>query len=296
MKDMIKKHDEERLAWEKALVAKQEAEAAAKAAELARAEEEKKKKEEIATASKSAKEAAEKKAAEDAKKAADEAQKKLDEAKKAKEEAEKKTKELEEEKKKNAPNPDSSKEPIRFKDAAHRKFSFPWGVCKTWKGMEGLVKQAFAHIEVLGPHVLEGHYDLIGPDGEIILPIVWETTVQPGWEIEMIMWPIQELEPPRVVHHDPIADINLDTLLAANTSKPKKSSRGGIVRRDTKGKTKVIVPSAVPDPMAELVGLFPDLAVDPKKKPKGVPSKGKGKEASALARFFAGAPASKKRG
>lgn len=55
--------------------------------------------------------------------------------------------------------------------------------------MEDLIKQAFLHVEVIGPHVQEGHYDLIGPDGEIILPVVWEKTVQPGWQISMRMWP-----------------------------------------------------------------------------------------------------------
>jgi hypothetical protein len=47
--------------------------------------------------------------------------------------------------------------------------------------MEELIKQAFLHVDVIGPHVLEGHCDLIGPVGEIILPQVWEESVKPGW-------------------------------------------------------------------------------------------------------------------
>lgn len=58
--------------------------------------------------------------------------------------------------------------------------------------MEDLIKQAFQHVEVTGPHVQEGHYDLIGPDGEIILPVVWEKTVQPGFQISMRMWPMDK--------------------------------------------------------------------------------------------------------
>ena len=58
--------------------------------------------------------------------------------------------------------------------------------------MEELIRQAFLHVDVLGPHVQEGHYDLIGPNGELILPQVWETTVEPGWEISMHMWPMPE--------------------------------------------------------------------------------------------------------
>lgn len=61
--------------------------------------------------------------------------------------------------------------------------------------MEELIKQAFLHVEVIGPHVAEGHYDLIGPNGEIILPQVWETMIEPDWAITMHMWPMPE--PPR---------------------------------------------------------------------------------------------------
>ena len=58
--------------------------------------------------------------------------------------------------------------------------------------MEELIKQAFLQIDELGPHVQEGHYDLIGPDGEIILPSVWERVVEPGWSVTMTMWPIEK--------------------------------------------------------------------------------------------------------
>jgi hypothetical protein len=58
--------------------------------------------------------------------------------------------------------------------------------------MEELIRQAFLHIMPLGPHVAEGHYDLVGPQGEIILPRCWEETIQPGWSITMHMWPLPE--------------------------------------------------------------------------------------------------------
>ena len=38
----------------------------------------------------------------------------------------------------------------------------------------------------------EGHYDLIGPNNEIILPGVWETVIEPDWTITMHMWPMPE--------------------------------------------------------------------------------------------------------
>lgn len=58
--------------------------------------------------------------------------------------------------------------------------------------MEYLIKEAFIHIEGIGPHVAEGHYDLLGPHGEIILPHVWETVIEPDWTITMHMWPMPE--------------------------------------------------------------------------------------------------------
>jgi hypothetical protein len=103
-------------------------------------------------------------------------------------------KELEEAVAENAPNydPDMEKAGIKFKDAVGRKFTFPWHLCKTWKGMENLIKQAFLHVDIIGPRVLQGHYDLMGPDGEIILPQVWDDMIIPGWEVSMHMWPWPE--------------------------------------------------------------------------------------------------------
>lgn len=88
--------------------------------------------------------------------------------------------------------PDMQKAPIKFKDAAGRKFSSSWYLCKTWTGMESLIKQAFVRVDVLEHHVQEGHYDLMNPDSEIILPVAWDATVEPGWEVSMHMWPIPE--------------------------------------------------------------------------------------------------------
>ncbi|KAI1302539.1 hypothetical protein F5Y03DRAFT_396521 [Xylaria venustula] len=87
------------------------------------------------------------------------------------------------------------KAPIRFKDAVGRKFSFPFHICKTWQGMDELIKQAFAHVDVIGPHVQHGHYDLVGPSGEIILPQVWDTVIEPDWQIQMHMWPMERPDP-----------------------------------------------------------------------------------------------------
>lgn len=107
---------------------------------------------------------------------------------------------------------EEKKKPIKFKDAVGRKFQFPFHLCATWsvsicpdsqnewriiaeskpQGMEYLIKEAFSHVEVIGTHVEQGHYDLLGPQGEIILPHVWETVIEPDWTITMHMWPMGE--------------------------------------------------------------------------------------------------------
>lgn len=192
LEKLILAQKDEQLKREEALEAARKAEKAEADAKVAKEAEEKKAAAEAAAklleAAKKAREEAEAKAAKEAEetKAAHE---------KATEELEKAKKAAEEEAAKHKPN-DAPKAPIKFKDAVGRKFSFPWHLCKTWKGMEELIKQAFLHVDVIGPHVHEGHYDLVGPDGEIILPQVWETMVQPDWSITMHMWPMPEPPPP----------------------------------------------------------------------------------------------------
>jgi hypothetical protein len=56
--------------------------------------------------------------------------------------------------------------------------------------MKALIDQAFLHVDVIGNHVNEGHYDLLNEEGKIILPEVFETMVKPGSKISQHMWPI----------------------------------------------------------------------------------------------------------
>ncbi|KAI2625878.1 hypothetical protein GGR54DRAFT_593393 [Hypoxylon sp. NC1633] len=51
--------------------------------------------------------------------------------------------------------------PIRFKDAVGRHYIFPWEKAKTWTGMERLIRSCFNHVDVIGRHVNQGHYDLL---------------------------------------------------------------------------------------------------------------------------------------
>ncbi|KAK3368447.1 hypothetical protein B0H63DRAFT_76313 [Podospora didyma] len=79
--------------------------------------------------------------------------------------------------------------PIRLKDAVGRSFSFPFNLVKTWAGMEEMIRSAHVHIERIGSLVSDGHYDIIDPNGDIILPWLWERVVQPGWQVSMQLWP-----------------------------------------------------------------------------------------------------------
>lgn len=96
--------------------------------------------------------------------------------------------------------PPKRKPPIKFKDALGRNFNFPFELCQTWKGTNDLICQAFAHIETLNAMVNDGRFDLVGPNGEGILPQTWDYLVEPGWRVAMQMWPIKKLE--KKVHID----------------------------------------------------------------------------------------------
>jgi hypothetical protein len=121
--------------------------------------------------------------------------------------------------------------------------------------MEELIRQAFLHVEVIGPHVQKGHYDLLGPNGEIIMPQVWDTVVEPDWTVSMHMWPMPEPEPekpplPPLLEGD---IINIEDLL-----NPGKKHKG-------KGAKKLIPPPPPPllpnllNPTAPLDGPVPGV-------------------------------------
>ena len=38
----------------------------------------------------------------------------------------------------------------------------------------------------------DGHYDILDPQGRVVLPSVWDAVVEPGWEITMWMWPMNQ--------------------------------------------------------------------------------------------------------
>ena len=156
--------------------------------------------------------------------------------------------------------------------------------------MEELIKQAFLHVDIIGPHVHQGHYDLVGPDGEIILPQVWETMIQPDWAITMHMWPMPEpaKEPPKEeIPIPPPLDhqqFMAQHIHSASRSKTKKgSSSKHKISRGVAGEVVVLpVPGATPiTPSGGAGGTSPGIVVMPtpagngsSHKPKSKPKPG----------------------
>jgi hypothetical protein len=69
--------------------------------------------------------------------------------------------------------------------------------------MEALIQDVFLHIEIIGNYVVEGHYDLLGPGGGIILTTLWEELIGLGWPISMHKWLMLESSPLNVGHFLP---------------------------------------------------------------------------------------------
>ncbi|KAH6671662.1 hypothetical protein B0J14DRAFT_564263 [Halenospora varia] len=105
-------------------------------------------------------------------------------------------------------------EPVHLKDAVGRRFDFQYERCRTWKQMHTLICEAFKHVSVIGPHVLDAHYDLVRNTkgniakangdlllhGDILLPSQFEASIEPGLEISMHLWPMDDIliSPPRI--------------------------------------------------------------------------------------------------
>ncbi|KAI0108613.1 hypothetical protein GGR51DRAFT_514402 [Nemania sp. FL0031] len=83
---------------------------------------------------------------------------------------------------------------INFKDAVGRKFEIPFHLVQEWKGMEDLIKKMFTQVDIIGPHVQAGHYDVIDSKGNIVLPDVWKYLVSPTSTYTMHMWPIDQVQ------------------------------------------------------------------------------------------------------
>ncbi|KAK7699787.1 hypothetical protein SLS64_011399 [Diaporthe eres] len=120
---------------------------------------------------------------------------------------------------------ENAKPPVAFRDAIGRKFNFPFHLVQTWEGIEDLIKQAFVHVEVIGPRVQEGHYDLMDSEGQVILPSLWSVAIKPGETVSMRMWPDNKQPLPGPQHMSPEQRMNLETARRRHFAAPQP--RGG---------------------------------------------------------------------
>lgn len=107
--------------------------------------------------------------------------------------------------------------------------------------MESLIVQAFAHVENLADHVNNGHYDLLGPDKEIIMPQYWDTTVEPDMHVTMMLWPLPEKKDDGIDIIPPPGDdglLNLDDILNPGGGGGGDGGGGGGRRRGGGGSKK----------------------------------------------------------
>jgi hypothetical protein len=58
--------------------------------------------------------------------------------------------------------------------------------------MEELIKIMFLHVEVIGPQVQAGHYDITDSKGNVVLPTLWKYSVKSTEEYSMSMWPMDD--------------------------------------------------------------------------------------------------------
>ena len=91
--------------------------------------------------------------------------------------------------------------------------------------MEDLIRQAFLHVEIIGPHVADGHYDLVGSNGEIILPQVWDTMIEPDAMITMHMWPLPEPPPKEEEKEKPADPPPVDVVVVVPDGKKAKGGK-----------------------------------------------------------------------
>ncbi|KAI0187785.1 hypothetical protein F4808DRAFT_468407 [Astrocystis sublimbata] len=86
---------------------------------------------------------------------------------------------------------DSMVQMITFKDCVGRTHELPFHMVQEWQDMKQFIKQMFLHVEIIGPHVQAGHYDIINPRGNFVLPQAWKYSIRPTESYTMHMWPME---------------------------------------------------------------------------------------------------------
>lgn len=79
-------------------------------------------------------------------------------------------------------------------DTPGTEYPLPQARAKPQIGMESKMIWDSLDIERIWPYVLKGLYRLLGPDMSTILPRGRDSSVRPGWEVEMKLWQQEQMQ------------------------------------------------------------------------------------------------------
>ncbi|KUI61050.1 hypothetical protein VP1G_08223 [Cytospora mali] len=135
--------------------------------------------------------------------------------------------------------------PIRFTDCVGRNFVWPWKKAKTWKGAKRLVESAFLYVDVLGPHVFAGHYDLT-------IQGMWSDPKTAAINPTLASYPPATTQPSNSIHSDNCIDG-----IGAASSAPSSSFQPGLPPPSTN-----LFPHLVPKVAGRGAIILPELWED----------------------------------
>ncbi|KAI1651991.1 uncharacterized protein F4817DRAFT_87117 [Daldinia loculata] len=73
----------------------------------------------------------------------------------------------------------SAVQPVHVKFGV-KYFQFAFELCRTWEGIDGLIRQTVHEINIPNSYLIGGRYELRGLDGNVIPRAMWRTAVHPG--------------------------------------------------------------------------------------------------------------------
>ncbi|GAB1217883.1 hypothetical protein ATERTT37_007126 [Aspergillus terreus] len=91
--------------------------------------------------------------------------------------------------------PGAAQQLITLKDPAGREFLFPFEQCRSFTAFEVLMQRVLVHDSILSQHISNGDYELIGPGGNPVSRVDWDSVIQPGSTITMRSKPDSGQEP-----------------------------------------------------------------------------------------------------
>ncbi|KAF2453133.1 hypothetical protein BDY21DRAFT_141448 [Lineolata rhizophorae] len=72
---------------------------------------------------------------------------------------------------------------------AYGPFHIPWHRFQTWKGMRREIEQEIGRYREISSFILQRHYNLVDPNGEVIDPHCWRESAHPGLTLRLELTP-----------------------------------------------------------------------------------------------------------